>query len=463
VEESGRLLDTKPVKNLRFLAITISATVLFTIAVLDSTTSSSASTGAASAATVTYDRIAPIFQARCVACHSDDGAGPFPLTSYDDVQQRATVIAAVVRSRYMPPWLPSKDSGPFVHQRRLSDEQIGAIETWIAAGAPQGRATNSTAEAPSTPAWPLGTPDMILKMDRPYMHAADSDQVYRNFILPALPRDVWIRAIDFKPSNPRVVRFAALLIDEAGKADKLQERSGAVGYAAFEAGLSYNTRRIAEWSPDSAPIVFPSGVGEHIPAGAKLVLLLKLENTGEPEQEQSEVALYFSPTPPSRQAETIRFGEPMIYLLPTQKATIADTFTLPVNCEVLGLMPHGHSTVRTMHLNAVMPNKSVRTLVQFDDWNAAWQEPLTYTNPPRLPAGTRLLFRCNIDNSDANPRNPAKPAMDVLPTYDDMDEMAGMQVVVAPVSPADSERLTGAIAARRSAAIIAKTYAVDPY
>ena len=44
----------------------------------------------------TYARdVAPIIQARCLACHRDGGVGPFPLASYEDLSRRASMVRAI--------------------------------------------------------------------------------------------------------------------------------------------------------------------------------------------------------------------------------------------------------------------------------------------------------------------------------------------------------------------------------
>lgn len=48
------------------------------------------------------DDIAPIVFSNCVPCHRTGGPGPFPLTTYNAVSNRARQIAEVTASRYMP-------------------------------------------------------------------------------------------------------------------------------------------------------------------------------------------------------------------------------------------------------------------------------------------------------------------------------------------------------------------------
>src|SRR6187549_1072392 len=73
------------------------------------------------------ETIAPIVYANCVTCHRPGEAAPFALISYEDVAKRATLLADVTKSRYMPPWHAEPGFGDFADERRLTDAQIDSI------------------------------------------------------------------------------------------------------------------------------------------------------------------------------------------------------------------------------------------------------------------------------------------------------------------------------------------------
>ena len=78
---------------------------------------------------VTFNRdIAPILFRNCAACHHSGGAGPFSLLTYQDAKQHGRQIAAVTRTRLMPPWLPEPGNLKFADELRLSDQEIATIQ-----------------------------------------------------------------------------------------------------------------------------------------------------------------------------------------------------------------------------------------------------------------------------------------------------------------------------------------------
>ena len=114
-------------------------------------------------APVTFsEHIAPILYENCVTCHRPGEAAPFALISYDDASRRATQIATVTKSRYMPPWHAEHGFGDFADERRLTDAQIEQIAEWVKQGKPRGD-TKMMPKLPTfTDGWQLGKPDLIL-------------------------------------------------------------------------------------------------------------------------------------------------------------------------------------------------------------------------------------------------------------------------------------------------------------
>jgi hypothetical protein len=68
--------------------------------------------------------IAPLVFEHCTPFHHTGGSAPFPLVTYADVSKHTGQIAAVTRSRYMPPWPPQRGYAEFANDRSLTDAQI---------------------------------------------------------------------------------------------------------------------------------------------------------------------------------------------------------------------------------------------------------------------------------------------------------------------------------------------------
>ena len=87
---------------------------------------------------VTWDReIAPIVQARCVACHRDGGPAPMSLATYEEARPWAKAIKEEVLTRRMPLWHVVRGYGDFVNDRSLSPFEIALLASWADGGAPK--------------------------------------------------------------------------------------------------------------------------------------------------------------------------------------------------------------------------------------------------------------------------------------------------------------------------------------
>jgi hypothetical protein len=124
---------------------------------------------------------------------------------------------------------------------------------------------------------------------------------------------------------------------------------------------------------------------------------------------------------------------------------VTDHFTVPVEVDVLGVIPHAHYVCRKMSAYAVLPDGTKRTLLEIPDWNFNWQQQYRYATPLRLPADTEVEMEFTYDNSAANPRNPNQPPARVQYGPGTQDEMAGLHLQVVPVDPDDADELSQAL------------------
>jgi peroxiredoxin len=94
---------------------------------------------AASFAKISYAKeVAPILQAKCVACHTEGGMGPFAMNSYEVVKGFSPMIREVLRTKRMPPFHADPHYGAWKNDMSLSAEQTKTIVNWVEAGAPRG-------------------------------------------------------------------------------------------------------------------------------------------------------------------------------------------------------------------------------------------------------------------------------------------------------------------------------------
>jgi len=385
---------------------------------------------AASPKAFTYSKdIAPILYARCAQCHHEGEVAPFPLTSYEDARKRAALIATVVRRRIMPPWQPVAGYNHFQNERRLSPAEITAIERWAATGAPRGNAEHEPAPPHfDSSGWKLGTPDLVVEAPRPYEIPADGPDQYECFVTPInLTRARYIRAVEFRPSNRRVVHHALLFADATHiRRDPQYPCFGTLGLLP--------TLGIGGWSPGNGPIEMLDGAALPLPANSRLVTQIHYHPDGKLEEDRWMVGFYFTGRAPVRRVVDVGLASRIIDI-PAGDAhyVVRQHFTIPIAVDAVGVIPHAHFVCREMHGWAILPNGRKRWLLNIRDWNFNWQDQYRYARPIHLPADTRIEMEFVYDNSAANPHNPNSPPRRVMWGPGIQDEMAGLHVQSIPV------------------------------
>jgi hypothetical protein len=393
------------------------------------------------APTFSHD-VAPILYRRCVTCHHAGGVAPFPLASYADAAKRASLIAQVTSKHYMPPWLPTEPE--FQHELKLTPPEIALLSRWAASGAPEGNPRETPPAPQFSEGWALGKPDLEAVMPAAFSVPADGPDLYQCFVIPApAARDHWVHALDIRPGNPRVVHHVILFQDTTHTA---RRRDNGSGYSCFGTPGFLPALGLGGWTPGALPATNPDDIPQLFHGSADLVLQIHYHPTGKLEADRTRLALYFTDQPPRRHGMDIPLGSSRIDIPPGERAyKVTDHFTIPVDVDAIGVVPHAHYICRSMYGYAVLPDGSRRTLLRIPDWNFNWQQQYRYASPIRLPEDTEVFLEFTYDNSAANPNNPNHPPARIQYGPSTTDEMAGLHIQVVPVDPEDADELSQAL------------------
>lgn len=397
-------------------------------------------------ASVTFNRdIAPILFEACAICHRPGEVTPFSVLTYEDVKPWAWVIGVVTQNRYMPPWPPGdRADARFESERRLADNDIALIARWVDEGAVEG-VPEDLPEAPTfSPGWRNGEPDLVLTLPAPFELPADGVDVYRNFVLPVpVDRVRWVRSVEIKPGNKRIVHHAVMQVDRYGTGRRLEGAEPGIGFGGMEMGSTENPGgHFIGWSPGKKPLVVPEDMAWKVEPGTDIVLQLHMLPTGKSESINPSIGLYFTDRPSTRQPFSLVLRNGRIDIPANEAAyTVQDAVTIPVDLQVLGVYPHAHYLAKDLKATATLPDGRVLTLIHINDWDFGWQDEYRYTQPVHLPAGTRIVMRYLYDNSATNPRNPNSPPRRVVAGNSSLDEMAIFMLQVLTDAPHGEARV----------------------
>ncbi|MBI4540820.1 MAG: hypothetical protein HY704_15060 [Gemmatimonadetes bacterium] len=297
--------------------------------------------------------------------------------------------------------------------------------------------------APEFPtAWQLGEPDLVLEFPAYRVPAGGSD-IYRNLVAAAPVRETrFVRAVEVRPGDPRVVHHARMMIDTTDSSRRFDAEDAEVGFDGMDImSDAFNPDGFfIGWTPGKLPLAGSEEMGWRLAPGTDVVLQLHFRPAGERHRVTARVGLYFTSRPPTRFPVVILMGSKLIDIPPGERNyVVADSFYLPVDVHALSVYPHAHFLAREMWLVARFPKGDTRWLLRIDDWDFNWQDEYRYAKPISLPAGSMLVMRYTYDNSDDNPRNPNHPPKRVKYGSYSTDEMADLIVRLLPRSAADTE------------------------
>ena len=193
--------------------LVVGAFAILAAAVVASSTGVKAEQAAPAAAPTFTKDIAPIFYANCTSCHRPGDIAPMSLMTYKDTRPWAKSIAAKVADGTMPPWHADPQYGTFVGARGLTPAQKSTIATWVAAGAPEGKAADLPPAPVYTEGWNIGTPDAVLSMQEDYPIPATGEIPYQYLVVPAnFAEDRYITDWEIRPGDRQAVHHLLLYL-----------------------------------------------------------------------------------------------------------------------------------------------------------------------------------------------------------------------------------------------------------
>jgi hypothetical protein len=416
------------------------------------------------AQSLTYVKdIEPIITLNCSPCHKPGEAGPFTLTSYQDVAKRAKFIKEVVQSGYMPPWKADNGYVHFANDRSLSEADKNKIISWVDNGAPQGQISKSAKQAKEQlitgTAYPR-KPDLTLQMEDSFTVIGGNIEQFVIFKLPFELSDSFnIEAIEFVANNKKLVhhvnyaihpvldpsidlinthKLINLTFDDRRKFDQ---------YMPYRRAITY----YGGWIPGARYETYPQDFGWVLPKRGVILMTVHFSPISVDEVFKGGVNLFFKKTPVKRPVKVVSFGsggigerqiEPIFYIKANEKQKFTLEVTNPSEDQsILHVWPHMHLIGKSFKAYAIAPGGDTIRLVHIPDWDFRWQEIYQFKSPVKIPKGSIVRLECEYDNTADNPFNPNSPPKNIFSMGDmkTTDEMMTLMMIFAPYKPGDEK------------------------
>jgi hypothetical protein len=360
----------------------------------------------ASAATPTFTKdVAPILFKSCAECHRPSGMAPMSLMTYEEARPWARAVRQKVVAREMPPWGADPTVATYANDVSLKQHEIDTITAWVDGGAPQG----NPADLPKAPqfaeGWSIGKPDLVFKMQEPFTVPADGTLPYMYVSIPTnLKEDIWIRGVELKPTDRRVVHhIISHLVEGSGQTpdpkpkltrDPNRKEIGS-GLGGLVPGRLYG--------------LYEEGVARKIPAGTDIVLQMHYTTIGQPVVDQTEIGVVLAKQPPEKlRAEAGGAIPNMGFVIPPGDPNyeVTGKLTFDRDTYLSTMYPHMHVRGKDATYALVYPDGREEVLLRVPKYDFNWQLSYKLAEPKFVPKGSTLKVTMHYDNSRANRFNP---------------------------------------------------------
>ncbi len=367
---------------------------------------------------------APILNENCVVCHRPFGTNltgmvaPMAFSTYREVRPWAKAIKTAVVNKDMPPWHASEDShGVFKNERTLTQAEIDTISAWVDSGAPRG----NPEDEPAPPAilqqqgWSIGEPDLILGFPKPFFVPDSAEDIQPIIVVDVteemLPEPRWIQAIEFKPGSEVVHHVVAMALDP-NDPDRFDNRT-----------------LIGRVAPGTDAQRYDEGYGFLLKPNTKIAFGMHYHKevgpgTGAYDSTQMGIKFQEGEVIHPVDISAISHGD---FEVPPYNANwrVGGAHIFDEDFIIVDLMPHTHLRGTAARYTAFYPDGTNEILLDVPRYDYNWQTGYEYKEYKRMPAGTRLQWEINYDNSEAHAAkggfDPSQAVRFGGPTTDEMD------------------------------------------
>ncbi|HEX5264371.1 MAG TPA: hypothetical protein VFW13_12640 [Phenylobacterium sp.] len=342
--------------------------------------------------------VAPILEAKCVACHEEGGIGPFAMKDYATVKGFAPMIREVIRTDRMPPFHADPHVGKFSNNRRLTAEETKTLVHWIEQGAPRGAGADPLGSKHLVAAeWPLGKPDVVLDVPSYTIPATGVVDYQHPFVNNPLTQGKWLKASTIKVDARQAVHHVLTgFMAEAPKP----------GQPAFENKWGAS---VGSYAVGSESEIAPTNAGTYIPPGGAIGFQNHYTPFGKEVTEKTKIALYFYKD--GEKPDIVMHNNQIVnnaIELPPYDGHHQEVayMEFPHDALLYSAFPHAHYRATSSDLWIRYPDGKEKLLLTLPRYDFGWQGHYNFAEPIKVPAGSKLIAHYVYDNSKRNPNNP---------------------------------------------------------
>jgi hypothetical protein len=230
----------------------------------------------------------------------------------------------------------------------------------------------------------LGTPDVLLTADRGATIEPGRPLGFSRVVVnTALTQEKWLRALDYKPADKRVVRAAILSIVETGQ-------------------------YLGTWTPWRSTVEMPAGAAIRVPARSRIAIDVFYQSASVPVVETPKLGLYFAAKRPAHEVATTVLAPPAAPA-PTSGAPaprVKASMVLSKGISILEMRPDLGSLGRSVEVKAIRPDGSSQVLLWIRKFRPEWPTSYVFRKPVMLPKGSTVQAIAYFNSASGQTSSP---------------------------------------------------------
>ena len=275
-------------------------------------------------------------------------------------------------------------------------------------GAPRGDVADLPVAPEFAADWTIGEPDVVYSMAEAFDVPADGTVPYVYFTIPTnLPEDKWIKAVEIRPGDRRVVHHVIATMHAPDPDFPPSPEPRLTLSANGQDGNVLGSNSLSATVPNKFGETLPDGVARKIEAGTEIVFQMHYTTIGEAASDQTSVGLIFQDEEPTWEAGGGIVINPG-FAIPAgaESHEVRAERELKEDTYLTDMTPHMHSRGKAFSYTAVYPDGTEEILLNVPNYTFDWQLTYEFAEPKLLPAGTKLVGIAHFDNSVNNRSNP---------------------------------------------------------
>jgi hypothetical protein len=313
-----------------------------------------------------------------------DGGLAFPLSTYEQTWLKGQAIRTAVLRHHMPPWPAMSGYGEFVNDNALTLRETQFLVSWVEGLGPRNAGTvflnvNDPRAAPRQDVraeahvghWQLGDPDLERPLAATTIDAGRGDFVARTVIDLGLTRERRLRALEYLPSDRRIVRGASFTLEQTGQ-------------------------WLGSWTPWYGFTKLPTGATVRLPAGARVVADVYYRGANAAVAGRGTLGLFFGERGDAQVGSDL-----VLQAMKDSTGAYRALTSLPADTRVWALKPDIDGEVTSLEVAARRPDGGTDILLYARNLAPEWPIPYILKHPTLIRRGSQITMTARTKDGAA--------------------------------------------------------------